>query len=283
MREPDLPDALAASGAATFAACLAAILELPLEVVPEPPAGERAAGWRMVRWLGGQGLGLVPVADAASFSWAGPWIGWVRPAAGGEPRAVVMYGVPPGVAWDPSGVTEAEGWQLQGGFVVAALDIALARPPRPRAPVSPGRVEAIFIAPQAGAPARAVEDARALAGRGLDGDRHVVGRGTFPSGLPGSALTLIEAEVCESFTPSLGADEHRRNIVTRGIDLNALVGHEFLLGMVRCRGMRLCEPCMVIERYASRPVLRRLVHRGGLRADILQDGVVHVGDAVQVA
>jgi MOSC domain-containing protein YiiM len=75
----------------------------------------------------------------------------------------------------------------------------------------------------------------------------------------------------------------RRNVVTRGIDLNALVGHEFWLGTVRCRGMRLCEPCVVIERYASRPVLRQLVHRGGLRADILQDGVIHVGDDVQVA
>jgi MOSC domain-containing protein YiiM len=69
--------------------------------------------------------------------------------------------------------------------------------------------------------------------------------------------------------------------VTRGIDLNALVGHDFLLGTVRCRGMRLCEPCMVVERYATRPVLRALVHRGGLRADIVEDGVVHVGDTVR--
>jgi MOSC domain-containing protein YiiM len=282
VREVRLPDA-SASEPATFAACLAAILELPLEDVPEPLAGEKAAGWRMVRWLGGLGLGLVPVADAASFSWAGPWIGWVRPSTGGQRRAVVMYGVPSGVAWDPAGVTKAGEWQLEGGLVVAALDVALARPPLPQAPVSAGRVEAIFIASQAGAPARAVEEVRALAGRGLDGDRHVVGTGTFPSGLPGSALTLIEAEVCESFTPGLDADEHRRNIVIRGIDLNGLVGHEFLLGTVRCRGMRLCEPCMVIERYASRPVLRQLVHRGGLRADIVQDGVVRVGDTVHVA
>jgi MOSC domain-containing protein YiiM len=69
--------------------------------------------------------------------------------------------------------------------------------------------------------------------------------------------------------------------VTRGIDLNALVGHEFLLGGVRCRGMRLCEPCRVLERYASRPLLRPLVHRGGLRADVLEDGVVSVGDVVR--
>ena len=109
----------------------------------------------------------------------------------------------------------------------------------------------------------------------------MTGRGTFPSGMPGSALTLIEAEVCDSFAPPLAADEHRRNVVTRGIDLNALVGHEFLVGDLRCRGMRLCEPCTVADRYAARPILRPLVHRGGLRADILEDGEIRVGDPVR--
>jgi MOSC domain-containing protein YiiM len=89
--------------------------------------------------------------------------------------------------------------------------------------------------------------------------------------------------VCESFAPALGADEHRRNVVTRGIDLNALVGHEFLVGAVRCCGMRLCEPCTVVDGYASRPILRQLVHRGGLRADILADGEIKVGDSVRAA
>jgi MOSC domain-containing protein YiiM len=78
-------------------------------------------------------------------------------------------------------------------------------------------------------------------------------------------------------------NEHRRNVVTRGIDLNALVGHEFEIGAVRCRGVRLCEPCTVIDGYAPRPILRALVHRGGLRADILGDGVIHAGDAVAAA
>jgi MOSC domain-containing protein YiiM len=99
--------------------------------------------------------------------------------------------------------------------------------------------------------------------------------------MPGSALTMIEAEVCESFDPPLEAGEHRRNVVTRGIDLNGLVGHEFMIGEVRCRGMRLCEPCTVVQRYAGRPVLRALVHRGGLRADILADGEIRVGDPVR--
>ena len=121
----------------------------------------------------------------------------------------------------------------------------------------------------------------ALPGKGLEGDRHVLGTGTFPSGKPGSALTLIEGEVCDSFEPPLTPDEHRRNLVTRGIDLNGLVGHEFTIGEVRCRGMRLCEPCTVVDRYARQPVLRALVHRGGLRADILTEGKITVGDPVQ--
>jgi hypothetical protein len=283
MREVTFPERLRSSPTAAFAACLATILELALEDVPKLAPDEDVAGWRTTRWLGGFGLGLVPVAGAESFAWPGPWIGLVRPAGGGEPRSVVMYGVPAGVVWDPSGATDADGWALTDGFVVSALDIALARPPRAVAPVSAGTVEAIFVAPSAGEAAQARDGVRALPGQGLDGDRHVTGTGTFPSGLPGSALTLIEAEVCESFAPALEADEHRRNVVTRGIDLNALVGHEFTVGAVRCRGMRLCEPCRVIERYASRPVLRALVHRGGLRADILEAGELRVGDPVRAA
>ena len=146
----------------------------------------------------------------------------------------------------------------QDGFIVAAARHRAGRfrRARPRRPCA-GTVETLAVAVprrRAGAPAR--RRARALAGQGLEGDRHVAGTGTFPSGLPGSALTLIEAEVCESFDPPLEPSEHRRNVVTRGIDLNALVGHEFTIGEVRCRGMRLCEPCTVVQRYAGRPVLR---------------------------
>jgi hypothetical protein len=264
----------------TFAACLATILELDLGDVPVPDPDEELPGWRTTRWLGGLGLGLTPVANPKGFSWAGPWIGLALPEGGGEPRAVVMFGVPSGVVWDPSGVT-GNAHRFAGGFVVAALDIALARPPLPDAPARAGTVKGIFVAPEAGAPVRALSEARALSGKGLEGDRHTTGKGTFPSDLPGSAVTLIEAEVCESFDPPLEAGEHRRNIVTRGIDLNALVGREFAVGAVRCRGMRLCEPCTVVEGYASRPVLRALVHRGGLRADILEAGVISVGDPVR--
>ncbi|MGH3455546.1 MAG: MOSC domain-containing protein [Nocardioidaceae bacterium] len=279
MREVSLGDSIVASETATLRACIATILEAPLEVVPEPVIEQGGVGFRTVRWLSGRGLGLVPVADAASFAWAGPWIGWVRSTTGR--RAVVMYGVPSGIAWDPAGIGELGDGQPEAGFVIAAGDVALALPPAAQAPTTTGAVDGIYLAEAAGEPAQAVDSARALPDLGLEGDRHVTGEGTFPSGLPGSALTLIQSEVCNSFTPQLGPDEHRRNIVTSGIDLDALVGHEFVIGGVRCRGMRLCEPCTVQQGYASRPVLRELVHRGGLRADIVTEGVLRVGDKIR--
>jgi hypothetical protein len=278
MREVRLPDDEPSLTAASFLACLATILELPLEDLPRPTAGEDpATGWSVSRRLGGLGLGLVRIADPGSFTWPGPWLG----QATDPERFVVMYGVPSGVVWDPAGGPEPDRSEIADGFVVAAADIALAMPPRSIAPVCAGVVERLAVAPSAGEPAQLPESVHVLAGKGLEGDRHVTGRGTFPSGVPGSALTLIEAEVCESFDPPLQPSEHRRNVVTRGIDLNALVGHEFTIGQVRCRGMRLCEPCTVAQRYAGRPVLRALVHRGGLRADILQDGQISVGDPIR--
>jgi MOSC domain-containing protein YiiM len=271
--------------AASFLACVATVLELDPAALPLLASDEDpATGWTVARWLGGLGLGLARVSEPQTFTWPGPWIARVQPAAG-EARFVVMYGVPSGVVWDPArqsgGDDEIESEWLTDGFLIAATDIALARPPLPEAPPGAGSVERIWIAANAGEAAVAVDSVRALAGQGLEGDRHVAGTGTFPSGLPGSALTLVEAEVCESFTPSLKSDEHRRNVITRGVALNRLVGHEFTVGDVRCRGARLCEPCTVVQRYAGRPVLRELVHRGGLRADILEDGVIHVGDVVR--
>jgi hypothetical protein len=268
----------------SLAACLATILELPLEAVPRRRGDEDPADLgSMSRWLGGLGLGIARVADPRAFSWPGPWIARVGPQDGTEPRFVVMFGVPSGVVWDPAGDGQLANEWIEDGFLVAAADIALARPELARDASAAGTLEGIFVSVSAGEPARSLDRVRALADRGLEGDRHLDGRGTFPSGLPGSALTLIEAEVCESFDPPLSADEHRRNLVTRGIDLNALVGSEFTIGQLRCRGMRLCEPCTVVDRYAARPVLRALVHRGGLRADILADGVLALGDAIAVS
>ena len=266
----------------SFLSCLATVLELSPKELPRLGSGEDpATGWTVSRWLGGLGLGLARIDGPTSFSWAGPWIARVAASGDSPARFVVMFGVPSGVVWDPAGDGVVNNEALLEGFLIAAGDIALARPPLPSAPTEIGTVEHIWVSPSAGEPAHATESVRALAGQGLEGDRHANGTGTFPSGMPGSALTLVEAEVCESFAPPLKPDEHRRNVVTRGIALNAFVGHEFTIGPIRCRGMRLCEPCTVVQGYASRPVLRELVHRGGLRADILEDGVISVGDEVR--
>ena len=263
-------------------ACIATVLELSIEDLPQPaPDEDPATGWTIPRWLGGLGLGLAPIDAPDSFSWPGPWIARIESGSSTETRHVVMYGVPSGVVWDPAQRSRSASESVTRGFLIAAADIALAMPARPPAPITTGTVELIGIAPSAGESVELLGAVTALPGRGLEGDRHVLGTGTFPSGKPGSALTLIEREVCDSFDPPLGPDEHRRNLVTRGIDLNRLVGREFTIGQVRCRGMRLCEPCTVVDGYARRPVLRALVHRGGLRADILEGGELRVGDRVQ--
>jgi MOSC domain-containing protein YiiM len=134
-----------------------------------------------------------------------------------------------------------------------------------------------------------VATARAIPGRGLEGDRYANQVGTFtPRSGRGSGydLTLIEAEVLDELTlpdgHRLGYAEARRNIVTRGIDLNTLVGKRFRIGEVECVGRRLCEPCAHLERLTYRGVLRKLIHRGGLRADILTAGSVGVGAAIEL-
>lgn len=257
MKEVDLPPSPQEILTASFLACLATVLEMPLDRLPRLPAdADPATGWAVSRWLGGLSLAIARVAEPGAFSWPGPWLARIRPPAGGQNRDVVMYGVPSGLAFDPGGDAAISSDWIEDGFIIAAADVALALPARPGAPAAGGTVEGIWIAEAAGTPAQGLPAVQALAGRGLTGDRHVTGTGTFPSGLPGSALTLIEAEVCESFDPPLRPYEHRRNLITRGIDLNALVGHDFMIGNVRCRGMRLCEPCKVADRYAARPILR---------------------------
>jgi MOSC domain-containing protein YiiM len=132
---------------------------------------------------------------------------------------------------------------------------------------------------------RGVEEAHAVAGRGLDGDRYFNKAGTF-SATPGTGrdVTLIESESLEAlerdYGIALGPDQSRRNILTRGVPLNHLVGREFSVGAVRLRGVRLCEPCSHLEQLTGKRVDRGLVHRGGLRADVLTGGPIRPGDPV---
>jgi MOSC domain len=271
----------------SVAACLAAILELDVSGVPVP--GERhAQPWTVWRqWLGQRRLGLVPIADPANFDWPGPWVAMVRAADGEGCVGAVAFGAPPGLAWSPLGGPETFD-AVEAGYVIAPADVALWGPAVDVAARSPGTVEAIVIAPEAEVAMHQVDRAVARAGRGLEGDRYFDERGTF-SNVHGRGydLTLIEAEVLDTLDlPSgrLTPEQARRNIVTRGIGLNALVGERFRVGDVECFAQRLCEPCAHLERLTAatgRPgTLRALIHKGGLRADVLNDGEIRVGDQI---
>jgi MOSC domain-containing protein YiiM len=145
--------------------------------------------------------------------------------------------------------------------------------------VDTGRVEQINIGPPKTLPA-AVERVAAHAGKGLEGNRYYFEDGADP----GTALTLIAAEALEAMSAEHGieitAAESRRNVLTRGIDLNALVGKRFRVGNVQCLGVQLCEPCKSLEGLTRPGVIKGLTHRGGLNADILSDGEISVGDEV---
>jgi MOSC domain-containing protein YiiM len=151
---------------------------------------------------------------------------------------------------------------------------------------SPGLVEAIHLASTAAEPSYAVESVRAVPGVGLEGDRYAAGLGHYQDDRVSRDLTLIEAEVIEELAHAhgieLAAGETRRNLTTRGIELNDLVGRRFWVGEVLCEGTRLCEPCQYLADLTGKPVLRTLVHRGGLRADIVRGGVIARGDPVRV-
>jgi len=145
---------------------------------------------------------------------------------------------------------------------------------------------AIFLSPTAGTLPQAVEQVRAMAGRGLEGDRYATGMGKFSGNAGIREVTLIEEEVLTQFAHEYGhpltAAQARRNLLTRGVQLNDLVGREFLVGAVPMRGVRLCEPCAHLARLTSAPVLPGLIRRGGLYAQILRDGELAVGDVIAI-
>ena len=149
-----------------------------------------------------------------------------------------------------------------------------------------GVVEYVHVAPEEGADPQRVDSADAVARRGLRGDRYFRDEGTFAD-RSGSDLTLIEAEALDAVEADYGIaldpGVHRRNVTTRGVALNHLVGQTFLVGAVRCRGTELCEPCSYLEQHlAAEGVREALVHRGGLRATILEGGTIEPGDRVRI-
>ena len=283
-----------------FAACLASVTETPISELPLPPGNLSTAvsAWRT--WLAGRDFGLVPIADPTRFQWPGWWIAVVQTTAtppAGTPQAdrsevaTVAFGTPPGIVLSPHDEAllgrATAGLPITQAYAVASLDPVLQ--PRPAISDLHGTVEGLAIAPAAEADMQLLETARALAGRGFEGDRYAAGAGTFTprdSTRPGYDLTLMAAEVLDELTAAGVAIDFaatRRNVLTRGIDVNALVGRTFRIGDVLLEGHRLCEPCVHLDRLSGPGLLRPLIHKGGLRADILTDGEIRLGAPVRAA
>jgi hypothetical protein len=280
-----MPDPAAPDDAA-LRACLAQLLGVPVAALPAPAGPDPLPALRS--WLSQRDRGLAGVADPARFSWPGFWLARIRDAPAGPLRWVLMFGVPSGVVFDPSGRPAQPAHEVVAGYVVGVLDPSSALPVGAGAGPGAGAgvVDAIYVAAAAEAPMRRVETVHAGV-EGLEGDRYVRGEGTFsdPSAT-GTALTLIEAEALAAVELADGSrlapELARRNVVTRGIDLNALVGRRFAVGEVECYGQRRCQPCAHWQRLTRPGVLRGFVHRGGLRADVLTPGTLRPGLPVRL-
>jgi MOSC domain-containing protein YiiM len=150
-----------------------------------------------------------------------------------------------------------------------------------------GKVIAIQIAPEASAPLTSVEQVNAVAGQGLEGDRYFLRKGTYSKKHDSSReATFIESEALEALNRDYGLElnsvESRRNITTQGVALNHLVGRTFRVGGAVFKGVRLCEPCGHLEQLTERKVRPGLVHRGGLRTEILESGLVGIGNNIEI-
>ena len=154
--------------------------------------------------------------------------------------------------------------------------------------VPAGEVIAIHLAAEKEGEMLPVDTVEAVAGKGLVGDRYFLGTGTYSAEpRPDRHVTLIESEALDAlardYRIELQAGASRRNITTRGVSLNHLVGREFTVGSIRLRGIKLCEPCNHLEAITGLEVRPGLVHRGGLRCEILDGGEISVGDSIQPA
>ena len=148
-----------------------------------------------------------------------------------------------------------------------------------------GSVVSLHIASTGAAAMQTLDEVQAVTGLGLKGVRYFTGLGTYSSS-PGSGrhVTLIEIEAIEGLRREYGVEIEaalaRRNIVTRGVALNHLIEREFTVGAVTLRGTRLCDPCAHLEKLSRKGALRGLIHRGGLRAEIITGGVIRIGDTI---
>jgi len=230
-------------------------------------------------------LGLVSVADPAGFSWPGSWIAIVEVSAGTR-EPVAMFGVPSGPL-DAEGARLVASGRIVEGYVIAPLHLSLPHGPGAYGEAgASGVVVGIYTAPDAEADCVA-HDACRITRVGLDGDRYASGAGTFSSPQRGGeAVTLIAEEAiseAQARGATIDAATARRNIVTRGIDLDPLIGHRFALGGVVLEAVRRAEPCAHLERLTEPGVLRGMVHLGGIRADVVTEGDVRIGDDIRLA
>jgi MOSC domain-containing protein YiiM len=147
----------------------------------------------------------------------------------------------------------------------------------------------ILVAPAAGARMISMPEALIVEGRGIEGDRYFDDRGTWKRNVPrgGDAITLIEEEKIVAAAEALGepimAEEMRRNLVVRGVNLDDFIGAQFRIGEVLLEGLRRCEPCGYIERLAEKPFKTIFAGIGGLRATILRGGLIRVGDSIELS
>jgi hypothetical protein len=248
--------------------------------VSEVPTKREA---NMGQWLASRNLGLVPVASPEIFEWPGRFLGLRSDSS----TWAVFFGVPAGIIYDPLAEPDEEKQDaaMDAAFVLAKHDPQWRGTEPGSGTDSVGTVELIALASEAEGPMKEVSAAEAIEGRGLLGDRYERQAGTFsnPRG-SGYDLTVVEAEALEELSAKgveLSPIEARRNIVVRGIALDDLIGRRFRVGEVECYGQRRCEPCSHLERLTQPGVLRGLVHRGGLRADILSGGTIRTGDSVE--
>ncbi len=148
-------------------------------------------------------------------------------------------------------------------------------------------IESIYIADNRGEPMRRIQTVDLVIGRGLEGDRYFESRGSF-SRMPGTgrAVTLIAAEAIEAIAAEHHIDlcngKHRRNLITRGVNLDSLVNKCFAIGETILIGSRLCAPCKYLERLVAPGLYQAIRTRGGLRADILRGGRIEEGNAMSV-
>jgi MOSC domain len=242
---------------------------------------------RLGEALADRNLGLVRVAEPQRFGWAGHWIGVIEHE--GSELAVVMFGVPSAIVGAPPGVALDAQASLVAGYVIAPLDLHRRHERAAYGTADgAGTIVGIYTAADREAACVSVDRCPVRAGRGIDGDRYATGRGTFwGAERNGQDLTLIESEALQELRDATGIDLEpgaaRRNVVTRGIRLEPLIGSLFTIGDVRCRAVRLAEPCAVLQRLTEPGVLRGLVHRGGIRVDVLDDGELRVGAPIRPA